>query len=59
MENSAFRLWCQRMWYEHCAEVEGWTGCSPAYLSGEYFNTYKWWLKREFLAVAKKQQSRG
>lgn len=51
-----FRRWCQEKWYEHCEEVEAWTKSSPKYLSKEYFNLYKWWLKREFRAVAKKQQ---
>lgn len=51
-----FRMWCQNKWYEHCDEVEQWTGQRVKYLSQEYFNKYKWWLKREFRAVVKKQQ---
>lgn len=50
-----FRMWCQNKWYEHCDEVEQWTGQRVKYLSQEYFNKYKWWLKREFRAVVKKQ----
>ena len=51
-----FRTWCIEKWYEHCDEVEGWTGSRPTYLSAEYFNRYKWWLRREFRAVAEKSQ---
>jgi len=43
-----FRSWCVNMWYDHCDEVESWTGSSPKYLSQEYFNLYKWWLRREY-----------
>jgi len=43
-----FRAWCSEMWYQHCDEVEAWTGASPSYLSAEYFGKYKWWLRREF-----------
>ena len=45
-----FRIWCCQKWYEHCDEVEAWTGRRPQYLSKEYFATYKWWLRREYLA---------
>ena len=51
-----FRYWCTLKWYEHCDEVLAWTGQSPNYLSQEYFNKYKWWLRREFRFVAKIQQ---
>lgn len=43
-----FRSWCTEKWYEHCEEIEAWTGHSPRYLSAEYFSKYKWWLRREF-----------
>jgi hypothetical protein len=43
-----FRQWCREKWYEHCDEVELWSGRRVAYLSSEYFNMYKWWLKREY-----------
>ena len=43
-----FRRWCTEKWYEHCAEVEAWTGHSPQYLSAEYFGKYKWWLRRQY-----------
>ena len=52
-----FRQWCYEKWMEHCDEVEAWTGQypGPRYLSAEYFGKYKWWLRREFRAVAQKQ----
>ena len=45
-----FRQWCHEKWFEHCDEIESWTGHRPSYLSAEYFNKYKWWLRREFRA---------
>jgi hypothetical protein len=51
-----FRQWCYEMWQNHCDEVESWTGSRVKYLSAEYFNLYKWWLRREFRSVVKKQQ---
>lgn len=51
-----FRQWCYEMWLAHCEEYEAWTGERVRYLSAEYFGRYKWWLRREFRAVAKMQQ---
>jgi uncharacterized protein CbrC (UPF0167 family) len=45
-----FRTWCREKWFEHCEEIEAWTGNSPRYLSAEYFSKYKWWLRREYRA---------
>ena len=45
-----FRRWCQVMWQEHCDEVSAWTGNNPRYLLAEYFEKYKWWLRREYRA---------
>ena len=53
----SFRDWCRLKWYEHCEEVEAWTGSSPLYLSAEYFNKYRWWLRREFRSVANMPQN--
>jgi len=39
------------MWNEHCDEVFAWTGKNPEYLSAEYFEKYKWWLRREYRAT--------
>lgn len=43
-----FNHWLQQMWLEHIDEVLSWTGRLPTYTSKDYFNTYKWWLRREF-----------
>lgn len=43
-----FRMWCANMWTEHCDEHYAWTGYRPSYLSEEYFQKYKWWLRREY-----------
>lgn len=45
---SHFRVWCTNKWFEHRDEVLEWTGHSPDYTPEQYFNKYKWWLKREF-----------
>ena len=43
-----FRTWCREKWYEHIDEMVMYTGQQPTYLANEYFNKYKYWLKREF-----------
>ena len=43
-----FREWLRQMWYNHCLEVEEWTGKIPDYDVKEYFARYKYWLKREY-----------
>jgi hypothetical protein len=42
-----FRHWCQEKWYEHKDELASY-GQSLPYTTQEYFNRYKFWLKREF-----------
>jgi hypothetical protein len=46
MKSSKFRIWVQEMWYQHEAECEAYRDFAKS--STEYWNTYKWWLKREF-----------
>lgn len=43
-----FRQWVQDIWFEHCEEVEAWERRAPTYGPREYFNKYKWWLRREY-----------
>ena len=43
-----FRSWVQQQWYEHCNEFESWFKHQPEYSLQEYFNRYKYWLKREY-----------
>jgi hypothetical protein len=47
MENSEFRTWLKNMYLENCKEREEWNSIPYESLS-EYFNFYKYWLKREF-----------
>ena len=42
-----FRFWCREKWYEHLAELEAYKQTMP-YTQTEYFNKYKYWLKREY-----------
>jgi hypothetical protein len=43
----SFRHWLQNKWYEHKAELEEYN--QPlSYDLSEYFDRYKYWLKREY-----------
>lgn len=44
-----FRHWCYERWLEHQEELAGYGQPLP-YTAREYFNKYRWWLKREFRA---------
>ncbi len=52
-----FRKWLQEMWFDHCEEFEGWFHRQPDYNLREYFNKYKWWLKREYKHQSKSERS--
>jgi hypothetical protein len=43
-----FRLWLQEKWYEHLDELQLLGQPIPKYDIKEYFNRYKYWLKREY-----------
>lgn len=43
-----FQHWLQEMWYTHIDEMVSVTGKSPVYTAKEYFQQYKWWLRREY-----------
>lgn len=43
---SPFRHWLREIWYENCQEHQE-HGELP-YTLQEYWNRYKYWLKREF-----------
>lgn len=49
-----FRFWCQLKWYEHIDEMIMMDGEEPSYTSRQYFNKYRWWLKREYRHAVKK-----
>lgn len=46
MTNSNFRNWLRNIWLENCQEHEA--HHELPYTLKEYFNRYKWWLKREY-----------
>jgi hypothetical protein len=43
---TAFRLWVQRIWMDNCDERLT-VGQDPVTIN-QYWNTYKYWLKREY-----------
>jgi len=43
---SAFRLWINNIWMDNCEERICWG--ESILTSAEYFNKFKWMLKREF-----------
>lgn len=45
-KTSRFRLWVQNIWIDNSEEHQL-LGELP-YSMQEYFNTYKWWLRREY-----------
>jgi hypothetical protein len=47
MKKTHFRNWCNDKWFEHRDELEIYKQPLP-YTSKEYFQRYKYWLKREF-----------
>ncbi len=42
-----FRLWLQEKYYAHKEECESWHTI-PESTVKDYFNKYKWWLRREY-----------
>ena len=49
-----FRAWLIEIWQEHSEEVLAWTGKLPTYTASDYFQKYKWWLRREYQHQFKK-----
>lgn len=47
MKTNSFRLWCQEKWFEHKDELATYKQPLP-YTAQEYFERYKYWLKREY-----------
>jgi hypothetical protein len=46
MKNSKFRLWVQRIWFENTQEHLDYH--ELPYTMEQYWNMYKYWLKREY-----------
>jgi uncharacterized protein CbrC (UPF0167 family) len=44
-KNTPFRQWLRKKWFEHCDEIEAFTGKPCEYHLQDYFLKYKWWLK--------------
>lgn len=53
MDNK-FRTWLRDIWYENCDEHQA-HGELP-YTMSEYFQKYKYWLKREFKFQQRREQ---
>jgi len=53
MTGMTFRVWCNEMWFNHCDEIETYTGKRPDYKAKDYFAKYKWFLKREYVYLKK------
>ena len=47
-EYSNFRAWVHNLWIENCREREAYGDTDGCADSREYFNKFKWWLKREY-----------
>ena len=43
-----FRMWLQAKWYEHIDELIELGMPPPTYDISQYFNRYRWWLRREY-----------
>ena len=41
-----FRTWLHELWLQNCDERD--EVHQPGFTQAEYFQQYKWWLKREY-----------
>jgi len=46
MDKDHFRNWLRNIWLDNCAEHDAWG--EPQISIKQYFNKYKWWLRREY-----------
>lgn len=46
MKHSDFRTWCRNIWLDNCEELQSYK--QLPYTLQEYFQKYKYWLKREY-----------
>ncbi len=42
----SFRAWLEEVWRQNCDEHDAWG--EPRLSMSQYFQMYKWWLKREY-----------
>lgn len=54
MKNSNFRQWVMELWMRHKDERFYWNELTYLELQ-DYWNKYKWWIKREFRYKANKK----
>ena len=55
VKQSQFRSWLRNIWYEHLDELDQFKQPVPDGGIEKYFQTYKWWLKREYRFQSKQQ----
>ena len=53
-----FRNWLQKIWEEYCQEHEDYRDY-PILDMAEYFHTYKYWLKEQYLNSLKQQYDKS
>lgn len=46
--NPTFRQFVLKFWYQHLEELMAWEHTVPKYTSVEYFEKYRWWLRKEY-----------
>lgn len=54
--NKDFRTWLRELWYDNCEEHRQFK--ELPYTTEEYFQKYKYWLKREYQYQKKKEQAK-
>jgi hypothetical protein len=54
MKQQLFRVWLQERWMQHKDELDG-LGIQRDYEVKEYYNRYKYWLKREYRYQTRKK----
>jgi hypothetical protein len=57
MKWSSFRGWVHNLWVENCEEHL--QDRRPKDSEREYFNKYRWWLKREFKHQMMKERKKN
>jgi hypothetical protein len=52
--STSFRHWVHNLWIDNCEEHYIYQ--QPRYTEQEYFQKYKWWLRREYRHQQQKQR---
>ena len=55
MKQSHFRRWLNEIWRQNCTEHEEFN--QLPYTLEQYWNMYKWWLRREYRFQMRKNDS--